>query len=236
MIDSEQIFHPGFWFVILGLLTVAFPLYVLVLWKSWKLAVVYLIAFLSFGVYIAFYCARNFGGAFVAGMTVGCLSVLLVPISIVICFILRRPFRNKYGEDVRRLRLYSLGGVGIMLTQLLPIAGSQAINTACFSSTQRNAAALIDAIDTYRQQNGVYPSVLGDLTPTYLLILPTPACSWLSAEEYRTQVGHELIACPDGSLLLVNLSMDGTGIERYQFSTDQWSAVSFLDGPCSHLP
>lgn len=234
--DSEQIFHPGFWFVILGLLTVAFPLYVLVLWKSWKLALVYLSAFLSFGVYIAFYSARNFGGAFGAGMMVGCLSVLLVPISIVIWLILRHPFRNRYGEDVRRLRMYTVGGVVIILTQLFPLAGSSAINTACFSSTQRHAGALIDAIDTYYQQNGDYPSVLGDLTPTYLLVLPTPACSWLSAQEYRTQVGHELIACPDGGLLLVNLSMDGTGIERYQFSTDQWSAVSFLEGPCSHLP
>jgi hypothetical protein len=236
MIDSDQIFNPRLWFVILGLLTVAFPIYVFVLWKSWKLAVTYLIGFLCFGVYLAFYSARNFGGAFGAGMVVGCLSALLVPISLVLWLLLRRPFRQKFAEDIGRLKMYFFGSLIIILTQLLPFVGSYAINFACFSFTQHNAAPLINAIEQYRQQIGVYPAEFEDLAPTYLQMVPTPACGWLSGQDYRSQVGFELIACPNGDFLLTNLSMDGVAIERYQFSSHDWSSISFFDGACSHLP
>jgi len=236
MMISDQVFSPRIWFLLLGLLTLALPIYIFALWKSLKAAFIYLGVFLAFGLYLAFFSARNFGGAFGAGLALACLSATLVPISLIIWLLLRHAFQRKFADDQIRLRWYILGGILILIIQLFPLAGSYTIDAACFAATRRNAASLIAALENYQRQNGFYPAKISDLIPIYLWNVPAPACSWLSGVEYRTQIGFELQECPGEIMLLTIPSMNGSSIERYNFKMGNWSSVSFLDGYCNFLP
>ena len=190
---ADQVFNPAFWYLLLALTAISLPLYIFILWKSWEGAIVYLGLVFTLAIYMAFFSVHNFGGAFGAGMALSCLTAFLVPISLIFLVLLRRPFRNKFGDDLIRRRLYIFGGLLIILTQLFPIIGSQSIDAACFRITQRNAVPLISAIETYQQANGTYPSVIASLQPEYLSEIPAPGCSWLSTQEAWYQLVSRLI-------------------------------------------
>jgi len=232
---SEQIFYPGLWYFLLAITALSLPLYVLILWKTSRGAIAFLFFLIAFSLYIAFFSARNFGGAFGAGMAFACLSVLLVPISLIIWLLLRRPFRRQFPEDLIRRRLFAIGGVAIAFMQIFPIVGSISINAACFSATQRNAEPLISDVYRYEQDFGRYPAEVADLLLPNITQISSPACSWLSGNEHREQIGFEITTCSNGLVLLTNISMDGSSIERYNFASGNWSSVSFLDGACSDL-
>jgi hypothetical protein len=232
---SEQIFYPGLWYILLAVTAISLPLYVFLLWKTTRGAIVYLVFLIAFSIYMAFFSARNFGGAFGAGMAFACLSALLVPISLIVLLLLRRPFRRKYADDLIRRRLYVVGGVIIILVQIFPILGSYSIDKACYAATRGNASPLISAVQRYEQDIGQYPSEVQDLLPMYISQIPAPACLWLSGDTYREQTGFEITACRNGSVLLTTISLDGSSIERYNFATGNWSSISFLDGACSYL-
>jgi hypothetical protein len=236
MMTSDQVFNPHIWFLHIGLLTLALPLFVFALWKSLRVALIYLGVFLVFGLYLAFFSARNFGGAFGAGLALACLSATLVPISVIVWLLLRHAFQRKFADDLTRRRWYIMGGILVLVIQLIPLAGSYTIDAGCFAATRRNAAPLIAALGNYQQQNGFYPEKMSDLLPVYLWNVPAPACSWLSGVEYRAQIGFELQECPGEIMLLTSPSMNGSSIERYNFKTGNWSSVSFLDGYCNFLP
>lgn len=232
---SDQVFNPFFWYLLLAEMVISLPLYVFILWKSRKWAVAYLMFSFSLAIYAAFFSLHNFGGAFGPGMALSCLTILLVPISLIVWILLGYSFRRKYGDDVSRRRLYFFGGLIIILSQLFPFVGSYAIDSACFSITQRNAEPLIDAVEAYYQKNGSYPLEIDSLQPKYLSEVPLPGCNWLSTQEDWYQVRFEIYTCDAGMVLLTNESSDGTSIERYNFATSNWSSISFLDGACSYL-
>jgi len=232
---ADLLFNPGLWYLLLALTAISLPLYIFILWKSWKGAIVFLGLVISLAIYMAFFSVHNFGGAFGAGMALSCLTAILVPISLIILILLRRPFRRKYGDDLIRRRLYVFGGLLIVLTQLFPIIGSYSIDAACFGITQRNAQPLISAIETYQQENGTFSSDIESLQPEYLAEIPVPGCFLLSAQDDWYQVRFELYTCNDDIVLLTNESTDGTSIERYNFATGNWSSNSFLDGACRYL-
>jgi hypothetical protein len=232
---SDQVFHPGLWYLLLTFLALSLPLFVFILWKSKRWAIMYLVLVIALGIYLAFFSARNFGGAFGAGMAIACLSVFLVPISLILWILLRRPFRHRFKEDHTRQRLFAIGAVVIVFVQLLPFLGSYSINAACFSATQNSAETLIATAQAYYLDHGRYPTDVAELVHLMTEDYPTPACSWLSGQKYRQQTGFEFTECPDEQVLLTSYSMDGTSIERYNFATGNWSAISFLDGACSHL-
>jgi hypothetical protein len=232
---SEQIFYPGLWYILLGLTAISLPLYVFILWKNTRGAIAYLVFLIAFSIYMAFFSARNFGGAFGAGMAFACLSALLVPISLIIWLLLRRPFRRQFADEVTRRRLFAIGGAVVILVQVFPILGGYSIDKACYSATRAHAAPLIDAVQRYEQDTGQYPAKVNDLLPIDTAQIPAPACAWLSGDAYREQTGFEITACDNGPVLLTNISLDGSSIERYNFVTGHWSSISFLDGACSHL-
>lgn len=232
---SDQVFHPAFWYLLLALVAISMPLYIFILWKSWKGAIIYLGAVFVLAMYMAFYSVHNFGGAFGAGMALSCLTAVLVPISLIIWILLRRPFGRRFGDDVTRSRLYVFGGLLIVVTHLFPFVGSMTIDAACFRITQRNASPLIAAVDTYFKENGTYPPDVESLQSGYLAEIPSPGCTWLSARPEWQPVNFEILTCNDDTVLLTNESSDGTSIERYNFSTGNWSSISFLDGACSFL-
>jgi hypothetical protein len=232
---SEQVFYPGLWYLLLAFIAVSMPLYIFILWKSKRLAIVYLGVVITLGVYLAFFSARNFGGAFGAGMVLACLSVFLVPLSLLIWLLLHRPFKRKFEEDHTRRRLFVIGAAVIVLVQIFPLMGSYGINGVCFSATRNNAEPIIAAAQTYYQEFGRYPAEINELMILTDGEFPIPACSWLRGQEYDYQSDFEITECRDGAILLTNNSMDGSSIERYNFATGNWSAISFLDGACSHL-
>lgn len=211
------------------------PLYIFILWKSWKGAIFFLVGIVLLAVYAAFFSVHNFGGAFGAGSALSCLTALLVPISLIIWILLRRPFGRKFGDDIALRRLYVFGGLLIVVTHLFPFFGSTTIDRTCFHITQRNAKPLIAAVEIYDQENGAYPSDVDSLLPDYLAEIPTPGCTWLSAQPDWPLVSFQIQTCNDGVVLLTNESSDGTSIQRYNFTTGNWSSVSFLDGVCSYL-
>jgi hypothetical protein len=232
---SDQVFNPVLWFFLLGWMAISMPLYIFILWKSWKWAIIYLGVVFLLAVYAAFFSVHNFGGAFGAGSALSCLTAILVPISLIIWILVRRPFGRKFGDDVNRRRLYVFGGLLIVVTHLFPFFGSMTIDSACFRITQRNAEPLIAAVETYYRENGTYPKDVVSLQPEYLAEIPTPGCSWLSTQPDWPPVSYKLQVCRDGPVLLTNESSDGTSIERYNYDTGVWSSVSFLDGACSYL-
>ncbi len=216
-------------------MAVSLPLYIFILWKSWKLAIIYLTLTFTLLIYIAFFSVHNFGGAFGAGMVLSCLAAFLGPISLIVWILLRHPFQRKYADDLTRRRMYFFGGILVISLQLFPIIGSYSIDSACFRITQRNAEPIISAVETYFQEMGVFPQELEFLQPEYMSKLPTPGCIWLATQDYRPQVSFEIQTCNEGIVLLTNELTGGTSIERYNFSTGNWSSVSFLDGACSYL-
>jgi hypothetical protein len=233
--SSDQIFHPALWYFLLAWMAVSMPLYIFCLWKSLRWAVFCFGVVLILAVYAAFYSVHNFGGAFGAGMALSCLTVILVPISLIILILLRRPFGRKFGDDVKRRRWYVFGGLLIAVTYLFPLFGSMTIDAACYRITQRNAKPLIAAVEIYYQEHGVYPGDIESLTPDYLANIPAPGCVWLSKQPDWPPVSYKLQSCNDDTVLLTNESSDGTSIERYNFDTGVWSSVSFFDGACSYL-
>ncbi len=232
---SDQFFNPGFWYLLLALTAISLPLYVLILWKSWRWAVAFLIFTFSLAAYAAFFSLHNFGGAFGAGMALSCLTVLLLPISLIFLILLRHPFRRKFEDDLRRRRLYVIGGILIVVSQLFPFIGSMTIDSACYRLTRSNAEPIISGVARYHQEHGVYPPDLESLQPEYLSEIPNPGCVWLGTQEYRVQVSFEIQTCNDGTVLLTNESTNGTSIERYNFTVGNWSSISVLDGACSFL-
>lgn len=232
---SDQVFNPSFWYIFLALMAVSLPLYIFVLWKSWKLAIAYLLLNFVLVVYVAFFSVHNFGGAFGAGMALSCLSTFLVPVSLIIWILLRHLFQHKFGADLIRRRMYFFGGLLIIVYQLFPFSGSYFIDSTCFRNTQSNAESIIRAVETYQQENGAFPQALELLQIEYLSEIPTPGCTWLGTQDYRPKVSFEIQTCNDGTVLLINESTDGTSMERYNFATGNWSSVSFLDGTCSYL-
>jgi len=232
---SDQIFYPIIWILLLVLMAASMPVYIYILWKSWKGAIAYWIFLFFLAIYMAFFSVHNFGGAFGAGMALSCLTMVLVPISLIIWTLLRRPFGRKYIDDVIRRRLYVFGGLLIVVFQLFPFAGSTVIDSTCYRITRQNAEPLIAAIETFYRENGEYPAEIDVLQPTYLAGLPVPGCTWLSTHPDWPPVHFEIQTCRDDSVQLTNESSDGTSIERYNFSTGNWSSVSFLDGACSYL-
>jgi hypothetical protein len=232
---SDQVFNPAFWYLLLALMAISMPFYIFILWKSSKWAIVALLLIVALAVYMAFYSVHNFGGAFGAGMALSCLTMVLIPISLIIWLLVRRPFGRKFGEDVLRRKLYIWGGLLIVVTHLFPFIGSMTIDGACFRITQQNAETIITAVENYHQDIGVYPSDIETLQLDYLAEIPSPGCVWLSTQPDWSPVSYEIQTCNDGTVLLTNESSDGTSIERYNFSTGNWSSISIFDGACSFL-
>ena len=118
-----------------------------------------------------------------------------------------------------------------MALQLSPVFGQLGVNGFCFRMHREEARPIIEAVEAYRQDHGEYPASLGALVPGYLDAVPVPPCSSLSPVEEK----YELIDCSSGKLLLTTESVNGAQVERYNFETGKWSAISFLDGACSLL-
>jgi hypothetical protein len=153
---------------------------------------------------------------------------------LLLLLILLRRFFQAFEQDQTRRRFYLIGGLIIVVLQVGLFVGQFGVKSACFAQTRGRAAPIIAAAESYRQDHGSYPQELEEIPLASLPSLPSPGCGW-SRTSSSSQAGFTLERCEPGTTLLTVYAVDGDFIRRYNFSTRNWSTVSFLDGTCSHL-
>ena len=212
----------------------AIPVFVTLLWKVGIRAAALWMAFLILETVAAAPLSVYAGGMFGLGSMLVCLSPFTVAVSLLLLLILLRRFTRAFAEDRPRIRFYVLGGLLVVVLQIGVFAGHSGVRSVCSAQTRLRASPVIAAVESYRQEQGSYPKDLDDVIPAYLPALPSAACGWLVSSEY-TDREFALKQCDPDVTLLVLDSLDGDSIQRYNFATDNWSSVSFLDGTCSFL-
>jgi hypothetical protein len=223
------------WLIIAIIPFTTAPVFLFLVWKSPKYAWLFLGLLIPAGVFTAFFTVYTFGGAFGPGILLFCLGILSPPVSLIVLLAGRRVLLRKFPEDSRRRKLLVAGGLALFFFCAAPLSSSTLINPTCFRLTQRQGNQIVEAIQGFKKVEGDYPTSIDELIPHYLPILPKPACEFFAYHPEGIGRHFELLQCSTGELLLTNASADGVTIERYNFTTGDWSAISFLDGACSFL-
>ncbi|MBI5033282.1 MAG: hypothetical protein HZB51_22410 [Chloroflexi bacterium] len=217
---------------------VALPIFVWILrrWSA-RAAMLFLGAMLVANVVVALDASFSIGGGFGAGTMIvlgSCFSAPLavIPLSLFL-FLRRKHFALAVGNDVLKRRLYLIGGIILIVLPFSPFVSHRFVNTYCDGQIEQTGNLIVQAMKKYRQDKGNYPATVSALVPTYLAQVPTaPSC--LSKD--NSAVKYEINNCsPDVVLLTARPSFDGAQVLRYNFQTDNWSGISFLDGACSFL-
>jgi hypothetical protein len=218
----------------MGLHVAAVPIFILLIWKRSIRAAAAWLVFLVLESIAAVFLSVYASGMFGLGGIMACLALPTGFVSLLVLLILLRRFFQTFGQDQPRRRFYLIGGLIIVVLQVGLFIGQSGVKSACFAQTRRQAAPIIAAVESYHQEHGSYPEELEEIPLTSLPGLPSPGCGW-SRTSSSSQAGFKLAQCePDITLLTVR-AVDGDFIRRYNFSTGNWSTVSFLDGTCSYL-
>ena len=227
-------FLSGFWLIVAlpGVLSIASALvFVLLLRRSVKWALFFLGFLVVLEAGITLWAVYTYGGAFGPGMLMCFAGPIAAAVSLIVLLLKIRKFLRQFPRDRARIVVYLLGGLCIAILQLAPAFGPTVIRSVCFVGHRVQGETIVEAMKAYRTDSGRYPTELGELVPRYLPSIPTPPCTRLSYHEDE----YGLRECRSGEMLLTTDSVDGMGIERYNFGTGNWSSISFLDGACSHL-
>jgi hypothetical protein len=215
----------------MGLHVAAIPVFILLIWKRSIRAAAGWLVFLALESIAAVFLSVYASGMFGLGGIMACLALPTAIISLLLLLILLRRFFQAFEQDQPRRRFYLIGGLIIVVLQGGLFIGQFGVKSACFAQTRGRAAPIIAAVESYHQEHGSYPQELEEIP---LTSLPSPACGW-SRTSSSSQAGFTLEQCEPGTTLLTVYAVGGDFIRRYNFSTENWSTVSFLDGTCSYL-
>lgn len=219
---------------LMGLHLVAVPIFIFLVRKRSIRAAAGWLVFLVLESVAAAFLSVYASGIFGLGSIMACLAPPTAIISLLLLFIPLRRFFQAFEQDQPRRRFYLVGGLIIVALQVGVFLGQFGVKSVCFAQTRRRAAPIITAAESYRQGNGSYPQALEEIPLTHLPDLPSPACGWLRTDD-SSRAGFTLEQCEPDTTLLTVYAVDGEFIRRYNFSTGDWSTVSFLDGTCSYL-
>jgi hypothetical protein len=222
-------------FVMLVLLVLSFaalPAYIYLLWKvSIRAALLCLALSAPTAALAALVTLLAFRTAAGAGLLLICAAFALAPLALAVFLAARRGFADTFALDSTRRRLYTLGGLVIILFQLAPAAGLYGLGGYCNDQARVLGGQVVAAAQSYQQARGDYPAAPADLVPAYLPAVPSWSClgRWGPSGVFRFE------RCPEGAVLLTTPSAEGASLLRYDFSTQRWSGVSVTDGVCSFL-
>ncbi len=222
-------------YVLLALLALSFaalPAFIYLLWKvSIRSALACLAASVPIAVLAALATLLAFRGAAGASLLLICVAFALAPLALAIFLAARTGFSHTFALDGTRRRLYTLGGLTIILLQLAPVAGLYGLGGYCNDQARARGDQIVAAVQGYQQAHGDYPATLDDLVPAYLPAVPNWSClgRWGPSGDYRLE------RCPEGAVLLVTPSAEGASLLRYNFPTQRWSGISLLEGVCSFI-
>lgn len=183
----------------------------------------------------------NFGGGFGRGMVFYCTAI---PAAIIVLVEMVRLLKSWRGWNRTQKQHFGLAALSTLAFISSPNLGTLVIGGACDAWNRSTAAPIISAVDTFSQQHDAYPESIDLLIPTNLDAQPTPHCfepyDWLKTEAPSPLLApqrhpYKLILCDTGETLLTIDRVSTASIQRYNFATGNWSAISFLDGPCSLL-
>ncbi len=219
---------------LMGLHLAAIPVFIFLMWKRSIRAAAGWLIFLVLESVAAAFLSVYASGMFGLGGIMACLALPTAIISLLILLIPLRRFFQAFEQDQPRRRFYLIGGLLIVVLQVGVFVGQFGVKSACFAQTRRRAAPIIAAVESYHQEHGSYPQELEKIPLTSLPGLPSPACGWSRTSD-SSRAGFTLEQCEPDVTLLTVYAVDGDFIRRYNFSTGNWSTVSFLDGTCSYL-
>jgi hypothetical protein len=210
----------------------ALPTFIYLLWKvAVRSALLCLAASVPIAALAALATLLAFRGASGEGVLLICAAFAAPPLSVAIFLAARQGFDITFALDATRRRLYTLGGLSLILLQLAPAAGVYGLGGYCNGRARAAGDVIAAAAQNYHQAYGDYPAALADLVPVYLPAVPNWRClgGWGPSGVYQLQ------RCPEGAVLLTTPSAEGASVLRYNLPTQRWSGISLLDGTCDFL-
>jgi hypothetical protein len=224
------------WPILILMNFLSVPVFILLVRNSPKaLIAVFLLLMIGLEIIAAFFGVWAFGGAFGPGLILFCSSLLGFPMAGLIWLGGRRFLAPLFQKDDGRKKIYTYGGTFIICLQLVPMLGQMGINSGCYAVSRNQAGPVIEALEAYLTERGMYPDHLDELVPDYLPDLPRPACKGIAGSVDAERNLFSIRDCDPAGTIIAFPSTDGAGIKRYQLDRGRWSSASFLDGACSHL-
>ena len=171
----------SFWPILIIINFLSVPLFiVLVRTSSRMLIAVYLLILIGVEALAALFGVWAFGGAFGPGLILFCSAALGFPMAALVWLAGRRFLKSIFAQDEGRKKIYTYGGLFIIGLQLVPMLGQTAIKSGCFALSRSRARPIIEALEVYKNEKGMYPEHLDELVPPHLPELPQPACTQIA--------------------------------------------------------
>ena len=186
------------------------------------------------------FMAHNMGGGFGPATILSLLSVPGQCTTLIILILgglsTRRIIKARDANWQKDFRFYLLGAGLIFLLPLIPPIGGSLLRSNCDAQNRDIAQGLIEAIERYTQDQGQRPQSLDDLKPDYASEFPSLSCLEQNESAVPSSpTNFDLVHCSADITLLVIPDMAGGWPQRYNFATQTWSQISFLDGVCNFL-
>jgi len=218
--------------VIFTLLNIAlFPIFILSIRRSplWFFIIFFLVI-VAESIFVSFYTLINFEGAFGPGVLAFCASALIVPFMIVAWIVFGvRLFPQL---DSTRRKVYGIGGLLILLAQAAPLIGNYGIGGYCDAKARDYGNEVMQAVQRYQKDHGIYPTEIVSLIPDYLPAAPAHHCMSGLGLNYDSFVAEYEIKQCRGKPSLATQSTDGSKDIWHDFETGEWSSMSFFDSGC----
>lgn len=201
--------------------------------RAWLWVIVNLVLLFLLASGLAYYIFFSTGTFFVAALT--CLPLPLSLIAVLYLLYWRRKNIAEFQGDRSLKRMYWMAILLIPLIMVTPFFDMIIFRSTCFSLNQRAAEPILEAMETYHQELGVYPEDISALAPKYLNEIPAGRCQPLPGSSI-TEPSFTITKCIHEDITILTIPIgSGEWIQRYIPESGKWATLSFLDGACSYL-
>jgi hypothetical protein len=135
------------------------------------------------------------------------------------------------GKINRSKMFFVLIGIAILAAFIYSPFMSYETVSICDGIQQREVSPLIQAMETYKIDTGIYPEDFSDLTPKYAKQIPEPFClkpyAWLDIPIYYPN--YTILQCEREQTFVVFSSPYVQSVHIYNSSTKEWRVTDYYD-------
>lgn len=180
-----------------------------------------------------YFMFTQFGGGFFWGALYLLVSPIAALTSFVIFLIQIIKFLNELGFPSKNYIFNFLGGLAIVISLALPPTLYSPIKDGCADANSPKVLIISKALDKYFQENGNYPKTIDGLSPSFLPVIPSPSCKFISGFSNP----FILNTCNPERPYIYTHTLDGMGFEYYSLKDGTRARQhSFLDGGPDYCP